>query len=98
MLGEITCPSTTLQPGESMVCTAIGTAWVGQYSNLGTVTAVYEDVTSDNGETIVTDSDQSHYFGYKITGPNFEVPTANPFLTAGVLGIAIVLFLRRELK
>ena len=30
--------------------------------------------------------------------PNFEVPTANPFLTAGVLGIAIVLFLRRELK
>ena len=98
MLGEITCPSTTLQPGESMVCTAIGTAWVGQYSNLGTVTAVYEDVTSDNGETIVTDSDQSHYFGYKITGPNFEVPTANPFLTAGVLGIAIVFFLRRELK
>ena len=98
MLGEITCPSTTLQPGESMVCTAIGTAWVGQYSNLGTVTAVYEGVTSDNGRTIVSDSDQSHYFGYNIGEPNFEVPTANPFLTAGVLGIAIVLFLRRELK
>ncbi|NOR48626.1 MAG: VPXXXP-CTERM sorting domain-containing protein, partial [Methanosarcinaceae archaeon] len=91
-LGEITCPYTTLQPGESMVCTATGTARVGQYSNLGNVTAVYE-----NGGTVVNDIDQSHYFGYK-NEPNFEVPTANPFLTAGVLGIAIVLFLRRELK
>ncbi len=91
-LGEITCPYTTLQPGESMVCTATGTARVGQYSNFGNVTAV-----SDNGGTVVNDIDQSHYFGYK-NEPNFEVPTANPFLTAGVLGIAIVLFLRRELK
>ena len=95
MLGEITCPSTTLQPGESMICTATGTSRAGQYSNLGTVTAVHECVKSD---TIVSDSDQSHYFGYKAGEPNFEVPTANPFLTAGVLGIAIVLFLRKELE
>ncbi len=47
-------PKTTLAVGESMTCTASGTAMPGQYSNIGTATAT--------GST-VTDSDPSHYFG-----------------------------------
>jgi hypothetical protein len=39
-----------------MTCTATGTAALGQYSNLGTVTAYYQD-------TEVSDEDPSHYFG-----------------------------------
>lgn len=36
----VTCPKTTLQPGETMSCSAFGTAAEGQQSNHGTVTAV----------------------------------------------------------
>ncbi|NPV09184.1 MAG: DUF11 domain-containing protein, partial [Anaerolineae bacterium] len=52
----VTCPKTVLAVGESMTCTAAGTATAGQYGNVGTVTGSY------NGHT-VTDSDPSHYFG-----------------------------------
>jgi uncharacterized repeat protein (TIGR01451 family) len=52
----VTCPQTTLLAGESMTCTANGTADAGQYANVGTVTA-----THPSGE--VADSDPSHYFG-----------------------------------
>src|SRR5262249_32603181 len=57
VLGAITCPGTSLAPGESMTCTATGTAAAGQYENNGTVTAV-----PTSGGT-VTDTDPSHYFG-----------------------------------
>jgi hypothetical protein len=52
----VTCPKTTLAPGESMTCTGSGTAALGQYQNVGTVTA---------GSTVgsATDSDASHYLG-----------------------------------
>ncbi|HET9227162.1 MAG TPA: GEVED domain-containing protein [Thermoanaerobaculia bacterium] len=53
----VTCPGTTLAPGESMTCTANGTAIAGQYSNLGTATALDPDLN----EVITTDL--SHYFG-----------------------------------
>ncbi|RNI13635.1 VPXXXP-CTERM sorting domain-containing protein, partial [Methanohalophilus portucalensis FDF-1] len=43
----------------------------------------------------VTDSDMSHYFGHD-SQPNFEVPTANPLLIIGMLGLAGVMGLRRE--
>ncbi|MEJ8569339.1 COG1470 family protein, partial [Elongatibacter sediminis] len=55
-LGAVSCPKSTLAVGESMTCTANGTAVAGQYSNLGTATA-----TSTGGD--VNDSDPSHYFG-----------------------------------
>jgi hypothetical protein len=52
----VTCPKTTLAVGESMTCTASGTATAGQYRNVGRVSATAGSVT-------VTDSDASHYFG-----------------------------------
>jgi uncharacterized repeat protein (TIGR01451 family) len=53
----VTCPQTTLDAGASMICTADGTATVGQYANVGTVEAERPDTT------IASDSDPSHYFG-----------------------------------
>jgi hypothetical protein len=53
----VTCPKTTLAPGESMTCTASGTATAGQYSNIGTATG------TPAGGTAVTASDPSHYLG-----------------------------------
>jgi len=55
--GAIDCPRTSLTPGESMTCTASGTAGEGQYANLGTVTG------RTDGGTEVEDRDPSHYFG-----------------------------------
>jgi hypothetical protein len=53
----VSCPKTSLAPGESMVCTGVGTAVSGQYENLGTVVA-FDDI----GDR-VSDEDLSHYFG-----------------------------------
>jgi uncharacterized repeat protein (TIGR01451 family) len=53
----VTCPKTTLDLLESMVCTAAGTAAFGQYENTGTLTA-----TNAFGVE-VTSSDISHYLG-----------------------------------
>lgn len=53
----VTCNGqTTLAPGESMTCTGSGVATLGQYQNVGTVTAA-----STEGE--VSDADPSHYLG-----------------------------------
>ncbi|MFP4654363.1 MAG: SdrD B-like domain-containing protein [Methanohalobium sp.] len=81
----VNCPKTTLNVSESIICTATGTAKPGQYSNYGNVTAMY------NGFQ-VNDSDPSHYFGYDHWA---GVPTANPVLLVGLLGVAMLLFLRR---
>jgi hypothetical protein len=56
--GSIACPKSSLQPGESMTCTANGTAELGQYANLGSVTG-----TPQGGGSPVSDSDPSHYNG-----------------------------------
>lgn len=56
--GAVSCPKSTLQPGESMTCTETGTAEEGQYANLGSVTGA----SQEDGST-VSDSDPSHYFG-----------------------------------
>ncbi|MCL6582415.1 MAG: hypothetical protein K6U11_02140 [bacterium] len=56
-LGLITCPKNTLGPGQSMTCEASGTAALGQYANLATVTA--KDSTGNQ----LIDTDPSHYFG-----------------------------------
>jgi uncharacterized repeat protein (TIGR01451 family) len=57
ILGSITCPKTSLVIGESMICTATGTATANQYANVGSVTA-----TDPDGDS-VNDTDPSHYFG-----------------------------------
>ncbi|MFW5987104.1 MAG: SdrD B-like domain-containing protein [Methanohalophilus sp.] len=80
-----------LQPGESQIMTRNATANLGQYEN--TATAVGVSPTGIN----VTDSDPSHYFGHD-SQPNFEVPTANPLLIIGMLGLAGVMVLRRRDK
>jgi hypothetical protein len=54
----VSCPKTVLQPGESMTCTAAGTAVSGQYCNVGTATG------TPTGGTAVTASDPACYFGF----------------------------------
>jgi hypothetical protein len=61
----VTCPKTTLALNESMTCTGSGVATLGQYRNVGTVTAA-----STNGP--YTDTDASHYLGVVPT------PTTEP--------------------
>jgi len=53
---SVSCPETTLAVDASMTCTASGIAIVGQYANLGSVSGNYQ-------QTVVTDSDPSHYLG-----------------------------------
>ncbi len=52
----VTCPKTTLNAGESMTCTASGTATAGQYKNIGTATGEFDGIT-------VKAEDPAHYFG-----------------------------------
>lgn len=56
----VTCPKTTLEPGESMTCTASGIAVQGQYSNIGTAFG-----TPPSGDS-VSASDPSHYLGVAV--------------------------------
>jgi hypothetical protein len=53
----VSCPMTTLQPGESMTCSGQGNSQLGQYANVGTATG-----TTPDG-LVVQDDDPSHYFG-----------------------------------
>jgi hypothetical protein len=53
----VSCPASSLSAGQSMTCTASGTAAAGQYANLGSVTG-----QPPSGQP-VTDSDPSHYIG-----------------------------------
>jgi hypothetical protein len=52
------CPTTTLEPGESMICTASSPAVACQQSNTATATGHVPP-----GERTVTDDDVAHYFG-----------------------------------
>jgi hypothetical protein len=49
----VICPTTMVGVDESVTCTAVGIAVEGQYANVGSVSATYD----------VVDSDQSHYIG-----------------------------------
>ena len=53
----MTCPETELVAGESMTCTASGTAQLGQYANIGKVRA------RDPDDNDFIDDDPSYYFG-----------------------------------
>jgi hypothetical protein len=60
----VSCPATSLASEATMTCTGIGTAVLGSYSNIGTVTAGF----TFNGTTgTVTDSDESSYRGIALT-------------------------------
>ena len=74
-LGVITCPATELAIGASVTCQATGQATRGQYTNVGTATAVFQPpvtapsaptlaaVSADAAPITVTDSDPSNYLG-----------------------------------
>jgi hypothetical protein len=52
---SVSCPKSSLAPGESMTCTALGTAGTGPYVNLGKATA------KSACDEAVLDVDPSHY-------------------------------------
>jgi LPXTG-motif cell wall-anchored protein len=60
ILGAI-CTIGDLAIGESEMCEVTDTAVAGQYGNVGTVAGDYDD-----GESTVTDTDPSHYFGQEV--------------------------------
>ena len=62
----ISCPKTSLGPGESMDCTASGTSIEGQYRNLGTVKA------RSPSNRVIEDSDPSHYLG-QVAQPAIDI-------------------------
>ena len=68
--GDITCPTTTIPVGDSIVCTAEGVATLGDYENVATVagTPANADGTpllDASGQPVppVTAEDPSHYIG-----------------------------------
>ncbi|WP_408955245.1 hypothetical protein [Natroniella sp. ANB-PHB2] len=66
VLGPITIPTTTLDPGESFTVDVTGTWAEGQQSNVATVTGEYEDIT-------VTDDDPAHYVGVVEVEPAIQI-------------------------
>ncbi len=68
---SVSCPETSLAVAAQMTCSATGTAIVGPYSNVGSVSASYET-------QVVTASDESGYFGANpmislLKGPDSQV-------------------------
>ncbi len=66
------CAIGSLAIGASSTCTRNGTALLGQYANIGTVTGDYAKSDGSGGTGQVTDDDWSYYFGTTIP------PTLNP--------------------
>ena len=77
-IGAITCPQTTLDPGELMTCTATGTVAPGQYTNTATVNASYSGGS-------VSDSDTSWYFGMAPEITLTKTPNKASYSSAGEL-------------
>lgn len=57
---SVNCSGQTLAPGATMTCIGSGVATLGQYSNVGTVTANW---SAGGFSGTATDSDSSHYLG-----------------------------------
>ncbi len=99
-LGVITCPRTTLAPGESMLCTSdTEIAITGQYDNVATVTGVPVDTDGNPTGPPLTDTDRGHYTNGEL--PDTGADTTTVVQVGGlllVLGIALQLLgrLRRE--
>jgi len=68
---QVSCPQDTLEPGESMTCTASGTVTEGAYSNVGTVTA------SAQVDNDLEESDDSSYLGV-VRPPTCDDAFADP--------------------
>jgi uncharacterized repeat protein (TIGR01451 family) len=60
---DILCPSTSLDTGHSMTCTAEDVVMEGPYANVGSVSALDPDSQE------VSDSDPSHYYGEVVNEP-----------------------------
>jgi uncharacterized repeat protein (TIGR01451 family) len=97
-IGPITCPKNSLAVGESMVCTANGTAVAGQYTNIGTVTG--NDVTNPTGPAL-TSSDPANYFGsgllaslgnYVWVDANRDGQQGNPSVEPPLAGVTVTLY------
>lgn len=71
----VTCPQNTLIPSELMTCSASGVALVGQYANIGTVSA------QPPVGPPVTDTDPSHYFGQVVVLTSTATATVSPTAT-----------------
>lgn len=56
----VSCPKTSLEPGESMTCTASASALLGLHTNIGTATGTPAIVDG----AAVTDTDPANYIGY----------------------------------
>lgn len=73
---SVSCPATSLNAGQSMTCAGSGTATLGQYRNIGRVTATGAN-PSGSGTVSVSDEDTSHYLGVSPTleeeGPKVEL-------------------------
>ncbi|WP_406659674.1 PEF-CTERM sorting domain-containing protein [Methanolobus sp. ZRKC3] len=83
----VSCPTCALAPGQSMTCTASGIAVAGQYTNLGTVTAQWD-------EGSVSNSDPSNYYG----GADNEIPEFPTIAlpVVAILGLAFIFQRRKE--
>ncbi|HET9226813.1 MAG TPA: hypothetical protein VFR31_09110, partial [Thermoanaerobaculia bacterium] len=87
---QVTCPKGTLNPGQSLTCTAKGLAQACQHRNVGTVVAKVKKGKKGTGAT-VTAQDPSHYYGEEgaaveivtsTNGADANVPTG-PVVLAG---------------
>ena len=76
--GGISCPKTTLVPGESMTCTTSGTVIEGQYTNTATVSGTPLDADGNPTGNPIGDTDPSHYEGVPKALPATVVPAPTP--------------------
>ena len=65
----VTCPKTTLEPSETMTCTASATALLGLHTNVGSATGT----PSSGVPTPVTDTDPANYIGEPPPNPSIDV-------------------------
>ncbi|NCX00732.1 MAG: DUF11 domain-containing protein, partial [Actinobacteria bacterium] len=74
----VVCPFTSLAQGEAMTCTASGLAGIGNYSNIGSVTASY-------GSLLASANDTSSYFGANpvLTLKKFTNGEEAPYIRVG---------------
>lgn len=73
-VATVTCVNSTLAAGTSTTCSATGTAVLGQYRNVGTVTANWSVPTGTPSSGTVTDTDPSHYLGVSSLDDDEEGP------------------------
>ena len=65
----VSCPRASLEPGDTMTCTASGTATAGQYRNNATVNGTPVDANGNPVGNNVTNDDPSHYLGIASDNP-----------------------------